>query len=240
MPKDAGEGDTSPGACRAGGHRQEPDPSRRPPALCPVPLRHREPIPGCPVPRTLGDRGDVLPPEPPATAAGDKVTPITDCSEQGGDAGRTGTGCKEAVLMAGEGPWHLRAHRERRETSSFLPSGNSSPRLQLSVGAQRPWSLHVALETLISLTSGRAAGSQSWSSGRPLQKVTAFAHSQNMHFKKKKKEGKKIPRSHGRSGEHAAGRSARRRSQQTPSPPFPSPGSPQPPRLGRLALCNWL
>lgn len=75
--------------------------------------------------------------------------------------------------------------------SSALPSGNSSPRLQLRVGAQGLWSSHVALESLISLTGRRAAGRQQQSCRRPLPKVTAFAHSQNMHLRKKEKEEKK-------------------------------------------------
>lgn len=135
------------------------------------------------LPETLGNKGgDVLPPEPPAMAAGDKVTPRRGCSSWG----EQGRGA--AALTAGEGPG---ISGERRETSSFLPSGNSSPRSQLSVGAQRPRSSHVALETLISLTSGRAAGSQSRGCGRHEKghRVCTFTK----HALKKKGRGKKNP-----------------------------------------------
>lgn len=101
--------------------------------------------------------------------------------------GRTGTGCGAAALTVGEGPG---ISGERRETSSFLPSGNSSPRSQLSVGAQRLRSSHVALETLISLTSGRAAGSQSRGCGRHEKGHRVCTFTKHALKKKRKRETK--------------------------------------------------
>lgn len=93
--------------------------------------------------------------------------------------------------------------------SSALPSGNSSPQSQLRVGAQGLQSSHVALESLISLTGRRAAGRQQRSCRRPPPKVTAFAHSQNMHLRGKMKEEEK--KSHTRT-EDASQRSGAGRS----------------------------
>lgn len=99
--------------------------------------------------------------------------------------------------------------------SSALPSGNSSPQSQLSVGAQGLQSSHVALESLISLTGRRAAGRQQRSCRRPPPKVTVFAHSQNMRLRGKMKEEEK--KSHTRT-EDASQRSGAGRSSSTACP----------------------